>query len=189
MKQLVAAAIVLGLAGSACSGTFASDPNTTTTTTQLPPEVTPPARPCEAPVDTPIDVAGEPPWRQFADYRTWTDQFGCLVRIDVLAERPGPDHCGWEDTRVLITGESLGTIYRDTTDSIEYVRDPNGLYGVPELAAGFAVLDDLPADAIDSGYRSGDRELWLSAADPGAIYILDRGVVERWPAGVVPPCA
>jgi hypothetical protein len=65
------------------------------------------ARECMANPGSPLDVAGEPDWRQYADYFPWTDVDGCLVRIDVLAERAGPDHCGWEDSRVLITGPSL----------------------------------------------------------------------------------
>jgi hypothetical protein len=110
------------------------------------------------------------------------------VRVDVLFERTGSAHCYQEDTRVLVTGDPLGSRYTDTSDSIEYVRDPNQSYGQEELSNGFAELDALPADAIDTGFRLLDRELWTSPDDPYAIYIRDAEGVERWPRGVVPLC-
>lgn len=136
----------------------------------------------------PLDVAGEPNWRGFGDYRAWTDTDGCLIRIDVLAERTGPEHCDWEETRVLITGSPLGSRYVNSTSDIEYVRDPDGQYGVPEFVEGFQILESLPSDAIDTGFRHGDRQLWLSPSDPNAVYIQDGQTVERWPEGTVPGC-
>ncbi|MGH3029199.1 MAG: hypothetical protein ACRDNE_00255 [Gaiellaceae bacterium] len=56
-------------------------------------------RACEAPAGSVTDVAHEPDWRRFADYQPWTTVDGCLVRIDVLADRPGPEHCGFESAR------------------------------------------------------------------------------------------
>jgi hypothetical protein len=108
--------------------------------------------------------------------------------VDVLFERTGSAHCYQEDTRVLVTGDPLGSRYTDTSDSIEYVRDPNQSYGQEELSNGFAELDALPADAIDTGFRLLDRELWTSPDDPDAIYIRDAEGAERWPRGVVPLC-
>src|SRR5215475_11397071 len=58
---------------------------------------------CHGPAGSPTDVDHEPPWRAYADYREWTTNDGCLVRIDVLADRQGPEHCGYQDARVIIT--------------------------------------------------------------------------------------
>jgi hypothetical protein len=150
--------------------------------------VTPEPQACDGPVDTPIDVAGEPDWRQYEDYVPWTDRDGCLIRVDVLAERPGPAACGWEDTSVLISGVPLGVQYLGTFDSIEFVRDPSGSYGIPDFVAGFDLLENLPADAIDTNYRQSDRELWLSPTDPNAVYLRSPEGTERWPIGEVPVC-
>ena len=54
---------------------------------------------------------------KYADYCEWTNTDGCLVRIDIVAERPGPDHCGWEDADVLIVGSPLGEPYTTPSDS------------------------------------------------------------------------
>lgn len=177
--------VVLATAGCA-DASGAGDASTTTST--FPAEL-PEPRVCDAPIETPIDVEGEPPWRQFAEYLPWTDRDGCLIRIDVLAERPGPEHCGWERARVLISGIPLGVLYTGTTDSIEFVRDPEGVFDVPEFVDGFAILDELPADAIDTNYRQGERELWLSPSDPQAAYLKSPVSVERWPQAQVPVCS
>jgi hypothetical protein len=69
-----------------------------------------------------------------------------------------------------------------------YVRDPTGAYVSDFLPDGFAELQELPVDAVDSGFRLRDRELWTSPSDPAAIYIKDSQGVERWPRGSLPPC-
>lgn len=185
---IAAAALAVVIVG--CSDAAGgSDTGSAAVTTSTFPAVTPQPRICDAPIDTPIDVAGEPPWRQFADYLPWTDRDGCLVRVDVLAERPGPDHCGWENTRVLISGLPLGVPYTGTADSIEFVRDPGGDYEIDAFTTGFLIVDELPGDAIDTNYRQADRELWLSPSDPVAIYLAGPQGVERWPQGEVPVCS
>lgn len=185
MRSAHLLAVALMVLGSACADATSSPAFTTTSTF---PAVLPEPRACEAPVDTPIDVDGEPPWRQFADYLPWTDRNGCLIRVDVLAERPGPAQCEWESTRVIISGIPLGVLYTGTTDSVTFVRDPGGLYGDAALADGFQILEELPVDAIDTNYRQDERELWLAPSDPGGIYLRSPAGVERWPQGQVPVC-
>lgn len=136
-----------------------------------------------------LDVANEPDWRRYADYTPWTDREGCLLRIDVLAERSGPDHCGWAQAKVLIAGDPIGSRYTDEGDSVEYVSDPNGVFGVADFSEGFQLLDQLPDDAEDSGFRQGLRELWTSSSDLHAVYIKSPDGVERWPSGDTPGCA
>ena len=146
------------------------------------------AKACDAEPGSPLDVASEPNWRPYAEYAAWTDAKGCLVRIDVLAERPGPSHCDWQDTRVIITGAPFGARYTQPADSRHYVRDPEGSYGDPALSAGFAADAVLPSGTNDSGFRSGELELWLDPADESAIYLKGPVAVERWPRGDVPLC-
>lgn len=67
-----------------------------------------PARRCAAPAGSRTDVAGEPGWRRYADYRRWTTADGCLVRADVVADLDGPEHCGWQDARTITMGTPAG---------------------------------------------------------------------------------
>lgn len=76
---------------------------------------------CDAPEGTPLDVAHEPDWRPYGAYLPWTDRDGCLLRIDVLAERSGPEHCDWQGARTLIGGQPLGARYTAPADGIEFV--------------------------------------------------------------------
>jgi hypothetical protein len=146
------------------------------------------AQPCSAAAGSAIDVASEPDWRRYGDYLPWADVDGCLVRIDVLAERAGPEHCGFQDTRVLITGQPLGAHYTTQADTSEYVRDPGGIYKIPALVSGFDANATLPSGARDTGFRQDERELWLDPADASAAYLKRGDNVERWPLGKVPVC-
>jgi len=144
---------------------------------------------CKAEEGSVIDVAHQPNWRPYADYLPWTDRDSCLLRIDVVAERPGPDHCAWEDARVLIVGQPLGTSYTTPADDTEFVRDPEGVFGRPDLSAGFDPDATLPDDAVDSGYRRDDLALWHTPGDQSAIWLVSPDGIERWPAGDTPLCS
>jgi hypothetical protein len=148
----------------------------------------PSARACGSPGGSVNDVAHEPNWRRWAGYVEWTTDDGCLVRIDLLAERPGPSHCEWEDAQVLITGVPLGSPYGQKDTTQHFIRDPQGVFGNEALAEGFDPDTTLPADAVYSGFRSDTRELWTAPSDPDAAYIVNGGTVERWPAGEQPGC-
>lgn len=148
----------------------------------------PSARACASPGGSVNDVAHEPDWRRWGDYVNWTTDDGCLVRIDVVAERPGPSHCEWEDAQVLITGDPVGSAYGRGNASRHYIRDPDGVFGKEALAEGFDPGATLPTDAVYSGFRSGTRELWTAASDGAAAYLVDGETVERWPAGKQPSC-
>jgi len=141
---------------------------------------------CEGIPGSAIDRSDEPDWRSF--FLPWTDILGCLVRVDVVFEALGEAHCDFDEARHLLTGDPLGTRFGSTAPPIEYIRDPTGVYGSDLLTSGFAEFAELPSDAIDSGFRLRDRELWTSPGDPAAIYIKDSQGVERWPRGNLPPC-
>jgi hypothetical protein len=148
---------------------------TTPTSTQSPAAVFPIA--CGAATD----VASEPNWRPFADYRRWTTADGCLVRIDVFADRPGPAHCGFDTARVITTGIPIGARYNDETSSATYVRDPGNVFGDPATASAFDPHAKLPEGAIDTGLRQQGTQLWVDPTDRSAIYLVAGTSVERWP--------
>ncbi len=158
-----------------CSGPVAS-----ATPTAVPTDIIPVA--CAARAGAVTDIASEPNWRQYADYRPWTTaDGGCLVRIDVLAERPGPAHCGWQAARVITTGLPIGARYTDERNDANYVRDPGNVFGDPATASAFNPDAELPERAIDTGFRQGRTELWVDPADLSAIYLVTRASIERWP--------
>jgi len=144
---------------------------------------------CAAEPGSVTDVETEPDWRPYADYRPWTTPDGCLVRIDVLAERPGPDHCDWGDADVLIAGSPLGERYSSVDDSVHFVRDPEGVFGQPELAEGYDPDAELPAAAVDSGFRRDGIALWHVPNDASAVWLVAGEWVGRWPGGDPPLCA
>ena len=134
-----------------------------------------------------IKVDAEPPWRQFADYRLWsTAGSGCLLRIDVIGDRPGPEHCGFQDARVIITGIPVGARYSDPTDAAEYVRDPGNVLGDAATASAFDPVAELPEGAVDSGFRHEATDFWVNPMDPSAIFLVTGEVVERWPRDSTP---
>ena len=143
---------------------------------------------CPAPNGSVNDIANEQNWRSFAQYREWTTRDGCRVRIDVLAEWPGPAHCGLSSARVLITGRPVGSRYSNPADELTFVRDPDGVFMQPELTAGFDGHAHLPASAVDTGFRSGSTELWIVPGDNSAVLLKSADNVERWPEGETPRC-
>lgn len=138
-------------------------------------------RQCAAQEGSVNDVAREPDWRQYADYLPWTSPDGCLVRIDVLADRPGPEHCGWQSARVIITGIPIGAQYSTESNAANYVRDPEDVFGDPATASAFDPAAGLPDGAVDTGFRLATTELWADPADASAIYLVSGTSVECWP--------
>ena len=137
----------------------------------------PAAEACAEP-GTETDLSDEP---VYDDVERWTNAEGCPVRVDVLVtSTPGPDfHCApWPPS--LNMGTPLGA--RVTGGNLRsYVRDPDGLFGDPELQAGFAADVEPAAGAVDTGYRQGAVELWMDPADDAFVYLVDGGTAERWP--------
>lgn len=98
----------------------------------------------------------------------WQGKDGKRPPAAVLSESPGPRHCGWEDMLFL------------TWQDRSFVRDTGG--ELAEVTAGrFEAAASLPPGAMDTGYRSGGRELWTAASDPDAVYVRSMGTAERWP--------
>jgi hypothetical protein len=96
----------------------------------------------------------------------WTDATGEPVSTETVRSVPGPGHCGWDSAIWLDVGGNL------------YFRDPAGVMDV-WTATRFDPDADLPAGAVDTGYRSADWSLWL---DPGGdAFLVSPATIERWP--------
>ncbi|MGH2688412.1 MAG: hypothetical protein ACRDKW_06350 [Actinomycetota bacterium] len=131
------------------------------------------------------DVAHEPPWRD-PTQRTWTIRNGCRIRVDVLTDRTGSAHCGWDRTRVIATGNPVGDRYTNASDDLEYLRDPEGELGA--LGAAFLASTVVPEHAVDTGFRSATTQLWVDPDDRSRIWLRTGDVVEQWPLVDVPDC-
>lgn len=101
----------------------------------------------------------------------WTDAAGNRISTESLRSAPGPGHCGWESAIWLHIGDDL------------FFRDPKGVME-EWTTTKFAADARLPAGAVDSGYRSGQSELWIEAG--GDAYLVQPGRIERWPRSTDP---
>lgn len=97
----------------------------------------------------------------------------------LLTDIEGPSHCDWQSARLLHVMNPDGTLDR------QYVRDPEGVLPGP-LLEGYAEDVELPADALDSGYRTQDGlVLWFTESDAAA-YVVTPDGIERWPRAEAP---
>jgi len=139
------------------------------------------------PVSAKPPVSTGPPGRTVADYfsppqaypgLTWT-RHGRPVDGGELSSSAGPEHCGWQSVVFLFVGWPLGTVSQTSAEVREFVRDPNGVFD--QRLRPLVRHAVLPADAADTGYRTGGLELWLSPSNPDAAYLRSGSDVERWP--------
>lgn len=122
------------------------------------------------------DLSAEPKYS--ANYlHRWTMADGCPVRLDVLMKR---DYCGGGGVEQVLMGWPLGQSHANHRPYRTYVGDPQHVLDGP---AGQAFDDDaeLPADAVDTGYRQGDGALWMRPNDDSFIYLVTSERVEAWP--------
>lgn len=96
---------------------------------------------------------------------------------------PGSSHCEWEGVVFLNVGWPLGTTNGSglPDEHRKYIRDPAGV--TRSRADGELDLDAYaPNGAQDSGYGTGDVDLWFGE-DGGATfaYLYTARGVERWP--------
>ncbi|MES9525592.1 hypothetical protein [Streptomyces capoamus] len=103
------------------------------------------------------------------DREIWTDRAGRRVAVAHLHSAPGAEHCAWQSAHFL------------ALDDRTYARDPDGVLARDGLLrAPYRPRVRMPADARDTGYRHGDRRLWLTA-DRATAYIRTEHAVEAWP--------
>lgn len=135
-----------------------------------------------------LDLASEPPGWRFPEYRTWFRN-GCVVRVDVITDRPGPDHCGWGSARVIVVGSPVGTPFSTPGNAVEYVRDPSNAFQ-QGFDQGYDPDARLPDDAVDTGYRTDEGEaMWMVPTDDTYLYLVVGDRVEQWPQGPTPVCS
>lgn len=101
----------------------------------------------------------------------WTDRAGNRVSTEEVRSYPGPGHCGWDSAIWLHLEGQL------------YFRDPNRVMA-EWTTSRFDGDAQLPAAARDTGYRNGDRQLWLVPG--GDAYLVSSQRVERWPRSTDP---
>src|SRR3546814_8490838 len=72
-------------------------------------------RECQANAGAATDLASEPDWASYGRYERWHDGNGCALRVDVVGDHLGPEHCGWTSVR-------LPTLPRPPGDRSEELR-------------------------------------------------------------------
>jgi hypothetical protein len=107
-----------------------------------------------------------------SDMEIWTGRDGHRVPTTTLSSFAGAEHCDWQSAHFLDLGRGK--------DLRQYVRDPDGVLDRDGLTAGYDGKAKLPGDARDTGYRLGDRELWLTP-DRSTAYVRTPDGVEAWP--------
>ncbi|WP_264924133.1 hypothetical protein [Streptomyces sp. A012304] len=106
-------------------------------------------------------------------YEIWTDAHGERQPVSRIHSSAGAEHCGWQEARFLALGRG--------PDAMTYVRDPEGVLEPGMLTAPYDGDVRMPADARDTGYRLGDRQLWLTD-DRTTAYVRTPDGVEAWPS-------
>lgn len=109
----------------------------------------------------------------------WTRN-GRRVDSGELSSSAGHAHCGWQSVVMMYVGWPLGTVSRTSAEVRQFIRDPYGVLG-QGFREKLVRQAKLPADAADTGYRTGDVELWLAPSDPDGAYLRVADNVERWP--------
>ena len=136
---------------------------------------------------------------RFPDYPgpQWYDADGNELSKEVIATYHGPEHCQQDKVDFLHLGWPPGTAAELIADPArQYVRAPDGELAdiAPssgwDLLAEWRRLDDLPHDAIQTGFTTNESgrnvELWLPAERDDAAYIVIDDVVEVWPVADPP---
>ncbi|MBA4181716.1 MAG: hypothetical protein C0506_14095 [Anaerolinea sp.] len=105
-----------------------------------------------------------------------------------VSESFGAAHCGWEDVRYLVVEADVfsqaGIVIHGVGSGPTqlYAKAPPGVLRSTSTSGPFVSSAALPADSIDTGFRSGDRQLWVSPTEGiEAVFVLKDEKVEKWP--------
>lgn len=142
---------------------------------------------CPAAPGSSTDLSSEPvTWLLYTDYHRWTDADGCEVRVDVIRQYQGPEHCDWETATFITVGTPIGTAFTDTIgargQTRTYIWDPEGALDYIDGVKRNVSLpaDELPDSAAATGFRDGTAQLWLDAEDPTVLYRVAHGQANRY---------
>lgn len=100
---------------------------------------------------------------------------------NVINAITGPEHCDWQSGVMMHVGWPLGHDAGDSSETRQYLRDPEGVFPRENLMTRFDMDADLPKRAGYTGYRTDFMELWLDAKDEKAAYLVFADHTERWP--------
>ncbi len=150
MLRVLLLTVVLAVTAVACTQTIddASVTETTTIVFDADDETLTVTRPvgCDAEPGSPTDLDSEPEqWLAFGEYRRWFDAEGCPVRIDVISNINGAEHCDLEDAEFITIGRPLGTsiISLPPNTMNRYVWNANGV--IPGMPSGETIeISELP---------------------------------------------
>lgn len=107
----------------------------------------------------------------------------------LVSSSRGAEHCGWESMRIIGVHESILRPGVEAKVTYTFVHDPRHILRESSTAGHFERDALMPDDAVDTGYHSGDQQLWVSPSeDVDAIYLVGPKRVERWP-GMRAGCA
>lgn len=128
---------------------------------------------------TPPDVLPPPRAREYPGIRWIKD--GKAVWASEIALIEPPANC-YPGALLLAIGWPPGRSMKTDLDGRQYVRDPDGLY-LDRTVGPFDGSAVMPPDAIFSGYRYDDNELWLanSTVDREVYFVRPGGIAEAWP--------
>lgn len=114
--------------------------------------------------------------REFLDrtrwFTEWTAPDGRPATHKEISDNQwdADDHCSWPNVRMIGFNDA------------SYVRDPDGVFADWPFETTLDLDAELPTDAVETGYRKGDVELWLNGpGDPPAAYLVSAETTERWP--------
>lgn len=102
------------------------------------------------------------------DQTVWTDRDGNRVPTSTITTMAGAEHCDWQSITFLQLNDR------------QYLRDPQHLLAESTVQP-YDPDAQLPTDAVDTGYRRGDHQLWLSP-DSTIAYLVTNNGVEAWPS-------
>lgn len=99
------------------------------------------------------------------------DANGKSVPHDVARIRRGDSHCDWESVTIVRLGQR------------QYIADPKKKIRPVQYVGEYAAAAPLPADAVDTGYRSGKLQVF-EATDNKFAYLVNGATAQRLPAAV-----
>ena len=122
---------------------------------------------------------------EFEDYpgSQWYGPDGEKIpkKAEIINVITGPEHCEWQSSATMHVGQPLGDPAADSTESDQYIRDPERVLPQGPLKSKLELDARLPNGAEFTGFRTDFMELWLDPTDDSAAYLVFAQHVERWP--------